>query len=141
MSNNPTKEYSNGELTVVWKPELCIHSKVCVKSLPEVYNPKEKPWIKPTNASTEQLKNQISNCPSGALSYVMKNEANQESSAVNTKVEVIENGPLMVFGSHKLTLKDGKEEVKTKPTAFCRCGQSKNKPFCDGTHGKIDFKD
>ncbi len=69
MEKEIVKKYSNGELTVVWKPNLCIHSGVCVRTLPKVYNPKEKPWIKPENASTEELKVQINKCPSGALSY------------------------------------------------------------------------
>lgn len=64
-----TKEYSNGELTVVWKPKLCKHAGICVKMLPEVYKPGEKPWINVENASTEALKDQIGKCPSGALSY------------------------------------------------------------------------
>jgi len=62
------KEYSNKEITIVWQPKKCIHSGVCVKTLPEVYNPEERPWIKPENATTEELINQVSNCPSGALS-------------------------------------------------------------------------
>lgn len=65
---NP-KEYKKGDFTIVWKPEKCIHSGVCVKTLPDVYNPKERPWIKPENASMEALKDQIDACPSGALSY------------------------------------------------------------------------
>lgn len=64
-----TKEYSNGELTVVWKPKLCQHAGICVKMLPQVYNPKDKPWIKAENASTQELKDQIAQCPSGALSH------------------------------------------------------------------------
>jgi len=63
-----TKEYTTGEVTIVWKPEKCIHSGICAKTLPAVYAPKEKPWIKPTNASSEELINQVSKCPSGALS-------------------------------------------------------------------------
>lgn len=63
------KEYSNGELTIVWQPEKCVHAGVCVKTLPEVYNPKEKPWIKQGNAKSEELVRQIDSCPSGALSY------------------------------------------------------------------------
>ncbi len=62
-------EYTKGELTIVWKPELCQHAGVCVKMLPLVYNPKERPWVKPDNATVEELIAQISNCPSGALSY------------------------------------------------------------------------
>ncbi|MCF3108630.1 (4Fe-4S)-binding protein [Niabella sp. CC-SYL272] len=63
------KEYSNGEIVVIWKPELCIHSGICVKMLPQVYKPKESPWVTPGNASTEALKLQIAHCPSGALSW------------------------------------------------------------------------
>lgn len=63
------KEYSNGEITIIWQPNLCTHAAQCVKRLPKVYNPKEKPWIKIENATSEELKNQINHCPSGALSY------------------------------------------------------------------------
>ena len=63
-----SKEYSNGQVTIVWQPKLCIHSGVCVKTLPKVYNTKERPWIKPENATTEELVSQVAKCPSGALS-------------------------------------------------------------------------
>lgn len=67
------REYSNGELTVIWKPDLCIHSGVCWNTLPKVYRPKERPWVHPENATTPQLIDQINQCPSGALSYRMNN--------------------------------------------------------------------
>lgn len=63
------KEYKNGNLTVVWKPKICIHAGVCVKMLPKVYNPKATPWINCENASLQALKSQIEACPSGALTY------------------------------------------------------------------------
>lgn len=65
------KEYSNEDLTIVWKPSKCIHSGVCVRSLPLVYKPKSKPWISMENATNDALKAQIHNCPSGALTYYM----------------------------------------------------------------------
>ncbi|MBY2898005.1 (4Fe-4S)-binding protein [Bacteroides fragilis] len=65
-------EYSNGELTIIWQPELCQHAGICVKTLPNVYHPKERPWIKMENATTEELIAQIKKCPSGALSYKLK---------------------------------------------------------------------
>lgn len=61
-------EYTNGEITIIWKPELCQHAGICVKLLPNVYNPKEKPWLKPKNASSDELIKQVHQCPSGALS-------------------------------------------------------------------------
>jgi uncharacterized Fe-S cluster protein YjdI len=63
------KKYSNGEISIIWKPKLCVHSEHCFKGLPMVFNPKEKPWIKPGNASTKELMEQVRKCPSGALSW------------------------------------------------------------------------
>lgn len=63
-----TKEYSNGEVTIVWKPDNCIHSGNCVRLLPKVYRPKERPWIRPEFADGQTLINQVAQCPSGALS-------------------------------------------------------------------------
>jgi uncharacterized Fe-S cluster protein YjdI len=62
-------EYSNKDITIVWQPKVCQHSAVCVKTLPNVYKPDEKPWISIENATTEELKNQINKCPSGALTF------------------------------------------------------------------------
>lgn len=66
------KEYVKDDLVIMWKPEKCIHAGICVKTLPNVYNPKEKPWIKPKNATVEELEQQIDLCPSKALSYRKK---------------------------------------------------------------------
>jgi uncharacterized Fe-S cluster protein YjdI len=134
------KEYSNGEITVVWQPELCIHSGKCVKSLPEAYKPNEKPWIKIDNASTEQFKNQLATCPSGALSYYMNKEESKAPEVQETKIEVIDGGPLIVHGTVVIKDSEGGVVRKDKKTALCRCGASSNKPYCDGTHRKIDFK-
>ncbi|MTI20800.1 hypothetical protein E1176_07195 [Fulvivirga sp. RKSG066] len=137
-----SKEYSNGEVTVVWKPDKCVHSGLCVKGLPKVFKPKEKPWINPEAASTEELTKQIKKCPSGALSYYM-NEGHEEPKTdikmENAKAQVIENGPLMVSGGITVEHADGKTETK-KSVAFCRCGYSGNKPYCDGSHTKQGFK-
>lgn len=62
-------EYSNKDITIEWQPNLCQHSGVCVTMLPNVYNPQNKPWINIENANTEDLKNQVNKCPSGALSF------------------------------------------------------------------------
>ncbi len=140
MDKKITKEYTNGELTVVWQPHKCIHSGICVKTLPEVYKPNEKPWINAENASTQELKDQIRKCPSGALSYYMNDGEDNESESMETVVEVMKNGPLMVYGTLKVTDTSGKTEIKNKTTAFCRCGASGNKPYCDGSHKKSDFQ-
>ncbi|WP_299552722.1 (4Fe-4S)-binding protein [Seonamhaeicola sp.] len=135
-----TKEYSNGEVTVVWESEKCIHSAICAKGLPKVFQPRERPWIKIDAGTTEAIVNQVKECPSGALSYYMNAEGDKTSETLETKVEVLENGPLLVYGTLTVTHKDGSSEVKNKTTAFCRCGLSNNKPYCDGAHVREGFK-
>lgn len=141
MSSNREiiKEYTNGELTIIWKPRTCIHSTECVKRLPNVYNPNENPWIKAENASVEELKEQIKACPSGALSYKMSGEESKEEAHLETKIEILKNGPLLVYGTLHITNANGETEKKNKTTAFCRCGVSQNKPYCDGAHRKAEF--
>lgn len=69
-----THTYTNGEITIVWKPTTCIHSTLCWKGLLEVFNPKKRPWIDATAASTDEIIAQVKKCPSGALSFY-KNDA------------------------------------------------------------------
>lgn len=134
------KKYNKEDFTVIWKPKLCIHSAICIQELPEVYDPKAKPWITPENASITALKAQISKCPSGALSYTMENQKEEKEMAMETKVEMRKNGPLLVHGNLEVTDTDGKTEKKERITAFCRCGASSNKPYCDGSHNDISFE-
>lgn len=65
-----TFEYTNGEITIRWEPQACIHSAICVRTLPNVYDPKSRPWIWPENATTRELTEQVAKCPSGALSIL-----------------------------------------------------------------------
>ena len=134
------KEYESEELTVIWKPEKCIHSEKCFKGLPTVFDPDARPWTNVNGASDEEIRNQIDKCPSAALSYRLK--ANKEEMKIEEEqlVEVAPDGPLMVYGNIKVKGADGSEVSKHRVTAFCRCGASENKPYCDGSHKKIDFK-
>ena len=136
------KEYSNGEVTIVWKSDLCIHAAKCVHGLPGVFDAKARPWINADGATTNEIIEQVKKCPSGALTFY-RNEAGEETEVVEEEriIEVVKNGPLMVFGNIRLRHADGSFSNQHRVTAFCRCGASNNKPFCDGTHKKIGFKD
>jgi CDGSH-type Zn-finger protein len=70
----------------------------------------------------------------------MNDKEDNTSEVLDTKIEVLENGPLLVYGTLKVVDKDGKSEIKNKTTAFCRCGASNNKPYCDGAHVASAFK-
>lgn len=143
-----TLKYTNGEVTVVWKPKTCIHSTLCWKGLIEVFNPKERPWIKMDGATTERIIEQVRKCPSGALSYYLNAEAVKTGepekivaeSASITKVEVTPDGPYLIKSECLIVHSDGREETKTGTVALCRCGASGNKPYCDGSHRTTGFK-
>ena len=139
MAADKIKEYSTDELTVVWQPSKCIHSEKCWRGLSSVFDPKARPWINVEGADSETLRNQIDQCPSGALSYRV---AGEQSETMNEEiiVEPVLNGPLLVYGNLTVKNKDGEESQHHKVTAFCRCGASSNKPYCDGTHQKIGFE-
>jgi uncharacterized Fe-S cluster protein YjdI len=63
------KRYTNGEVTILWRAELCTHSGNCVRGLPGVFDPARRPWIDPQSAPTEALIDQVRMCPSGALDF------------------------------------------------------------------------
>ena len=132
------KKYKKDKLTIIWQPDKCIHSGECVRRLPKVYDPKAKPWLKPENATVEELKEQITHCPSGALSFEME-DAPKEDIGTEVRIVVKKNGPILVHGNVRLEHPEGKIERKEKITAFCRCGASGNKPFCDGSHNRVGF--
>ncbi|GAB3782629.1 hypothetical protein GCM10028818_38890 [Spirosoma horti] len=135
-----TKTYTNGEITVVWKPNVCIHSKLCWTQLAEVFNPKARPWVNMEGTTTQRITEQVDRCPSRALSYFWNQENIQpENVQAESIVEPMPNGPLLVYGNLTVKSPDGQETQKNKVTAFCRCGASSNKPYCDGSHVRIGF--
>ncbi|MEZ4778403.1 MAG: (4Fe-4S)-binding protein [Flavobacteriaceae bacterium] len=133
-----TKKYTHKEVTVVWKPGLCIHSGNCVRSLPHVFKPKEKPWIQPEGSTSEHLIEAVKKCPSGALTYTIENSPETMSEqAENIKINLIENGPAIVVGTCEITHPDGSVETRERRSSFCRCTKSANFPFCDGSHKNV----
>jgi uncharacterized Fe-S cluster protein YjdI len=71
-----TRNYTNGEVTVVWKPDVCQHSGVCWRGLPKVFDPRRKPWIELQHSDTTTITGQVDRCPSGALSW-FKNDSGE----------------------------------------------------------------
>lgn len=77
MPEEIAKRYSNGEITVVWKPAVCKHSTICFAGLPAVFDPRRRPWVNIQGASSDTIVAQVHRCPSGALS-VFRNDAEAE---------------------------------------------------------------
>lgn len=137
------KTYQKDDLSVIWKPDLCIHSAKCVRGLPKVFDNTRRPWINLDEGEREAIMKQVSNCPSGALSYNLANNTivENEVEGKTVKVAAIPNGPLQVNTTCEIQLANGEVVVKPEKSFFCRCGSSANKPFCDGSHKKAGFRD
>jgi uncharacterized Fe-S cluster protein YjdI len=135
------KKYAKENLTVIWQPDLCMHSTKCFKGLPEVFNTARNPWINMDGARIEEIIKQVDKCPSGALSYhVDKAEHKKNTLSDRTAtVDVSHNGPILINGPIEIKYKGKRELKESKIIALCRCGSSNNKPYCDGTHRKKGF--
>lgn len=144
MEKENTRKYTNGEITILWQPDSCIHSAVCWRGatgMPEVFNPKQRPWINMQAAGTAAIIEQVKKCPSGALSFTYNDiQEPVKPPTPFTQVELLPDGPLLVHGDLNIKHPDGSETNRQSVTAFCRCGHSNKKPFCDGSHKANGFK-
>lgn len=129
------KEYKGERLTVLDENKRCIHSRYCVLNLPVVFLPNvDGPWIKPDAASTEAAIAVTTKCPSGALRYRPEGDTAPEGAPGVNTIRVWENGPLAVHAE----LNVGGNTTSYRAT-LCRCGLSKNKPYCDKSHVEGKF--
>lgn len=119
---------------------LCAHAGRCTDGLASVFKYGSEPWIDPAGAGVAAIVETIRQCPSGALSYTLDAPEPPQQPAP-ASVVVTRNGPYAVAGGIALT---DPVTMQTSPGArytLCRCGGSKNKPFCDGTHWNNGFTD
>jgi len=135
------KDYSNGEITIVWQSSRCQHSGNCVRGLPKVFNTERSPWINIFGENTEKIFETVSKCPSGALSIkeVLKIESELKSGET-IQIVVSENGPINIRGNFEILDSRGNKVKSKGSVSLCRCGGSTSKPFCDGTHKRNNFQ-
>lgn len=132
------RRYETEELTVLWDSQRCIHTAICLNALPQVFDTRARPWIRPGNASTEEIVHAVERCPTGALRYERK-DGPQEIGAEPTTVLPIPNGPLVMRGRLRVLAADGTTVTEEARLTLCRCGASGNQPFCDNTHRRVGF--
>ncbi len=142
MKNKIVKEYTNEEITVIWKADLCAHSTNCWKNLVSVFDPRRRPWVDMEAASSDEIIKAVDNCPSRALSYRINKgvEMKEEEKSVDVKIKPAKNGPYLISGNFTILDSEGNIIESDKKVALCRCGASGNKPFCDGTHKQSGFE-
>ncbi|NDW53116.1 CDGSH iron-sulfur domain-containing protein [Aliiroseovarius sp. PrR006] len=128
------KEYTGEEITVTFDLKRCIHARNCFLQLPDVFDPSKRPWVQPDKASAEEVAAMIRTCPSGALAFRRKTGVEERAPKIN-RLAVLENGPLVLAGD--VCVEGGDRETRV---ALCRCGLSKNKPYCDYSHVEGGFE-
>ena len=133
-------EFGNDEIKVLYDDKRCIHVAECVNGLPEVFNPKRRPWVDLDAASASEFLELIERCPTGALQLEYSGVADQAARVSENTVTVVADGPRYLRGDIEILKSDGTVLLRDTRVALCRCGKSGNKPFCDGTHVGVGFQ-
>jgi len=128
-------EYAGKGITIVDNADVCCRDRSCITGLPQVFE-----TCDPDAASPEDIIETIRKCPSGALTYKIGGTHCQDFGR-KPGIVVTKNGPLKVVGGICLKDETGARPACEEHYTLCRCGGSKNKPFCDGTHADIGFRD
>ncbi len=126
------KTYTGKDIAISFDMKRCIHARNCFLKLPQVFDPERRPWVDPDAAPAEEIAAMIRTCPSGALTF--KKAGVEETPPGINRVQVLENGPNAFHGN--LTVSG---QATTRAT-ICRCGKSKNMPYCDYSHVEVKFE-
>lgn len=131
--------YQSDDIEVRYDVKRCIHAAECVRSLPQVFDPDERPWIQPKKASADEVAAAVERRPTGALTYRRLDAGDSETPPGRNAVQLVNDGPLFLSGD--ITISDAGQRAPERSVriALCRCGASGNKPFCDNSHIEAGF--
>ena len=132
--------FESEQMTVTWDLKRCMHAEECVHRLPSVFDRHRRPWVDPSQATVGEVTEAVSSCPSGALRIESEGGSLGAPIAAANTIEVSSDGPLFISGEIVLTLPSG-ATVEDDRMALCRCGDSKNMPYCDASHVEAGFTD
>jgi CDGSH-type Zn-finger protein/uncharacterized Fe-S cluster protein YjdI len=135
------KEYATREIVVSYDASRCIHAAECVRGAPAVFDPNARPWIQPENADPEHVASVVLRCPTGALTVRRADGTPIETPESVNRLAVAAAGPLYLRGRVVFDGGAHASQVEYTRVALCRCGLSKNKPFCDNSHTAGGFAD
>lgn len=133
-------DYVGKKITIHDNRGICAHAGYCTANLAAVFRLKKEPWIDPDGAGVDEIIETINKCPSGALSYTVEKVEHRDQDR-QPMVTVTKDGPYSITGGIELLEQTLGEGASTEHYTLCRCGASKNKPLCDGSHWSIGFKD
>lgn len=130
--------YKSKDITITFNRSICSGAANCVRDFPNIYTSASENWIYPDLGTKKEIIESIRNCPSGALSYSLNDEKNVNvcnlENCLEEKIELFKNSPIYVRGSIDIEVQKWSFNANKTKFALCRCGKSKNKPFCDYSH-------
>ena len=127
------------EITIHDNRGLCAHDESCVRGLPAVFRSVRIPWIDPDGARPEQIMATIDKCPSGALGYTYRGKRGPQPDRPPA-IRITKNGPYRLEGGIRIKGDLASASQRRERCTLCRCGQARNKPFCDGSHDEAPFE-
>ena len=134
------RTYSTDRIAVHWDSTRCIHTARCLDALPSVFDVRRRPWVDIEAADADEIAAAVETCPTGALRYERLDGAAQEEPTRPTVAIPIDDGPLLVMGDLRVIGPDGDTVAEEYRLTFCRCGRTKNQPFCDNSHLMAGFR-
>jgi CDGSH-type Zn-finger protein/uncharacterized Fe-S cluster protein YjdI len=135
------QEYPGQALVVRYDVGRCIHARECLRGLPAVFNAGNRPWVAPDAAPADEVLRVVMRCPTGALHAERRDGGPGEPPPEENTVTLRPAGPLYLRGDLAVVSPEGEVLLRDTRMALCRCGASKNKPFCDGSHSAAVFSD
>jgi len=141
MSGKSSFEYPGERATVSWDGKLCIHIGECGRATGELFVGGRKPWCQPDAATDDEVEDVVLRCPTGALSVRFADGTDPEKPPAENTLNVAYNGPLFVRGDLQIDGAPDNVPGLRFRAALCRCGHSKNKPYCDNSHEAAEFRD
>jgi CDGSH-type Zn-finger protein/uncharacterized Fe-S cluster protein YjdI len=141
MSDEKVVEYPGKNATVTWNGKLCIHMGECGRATGELFVGGRQPWCDPNLAGDEEVRDVMERCPTGALTARFEDGSYVEATPASNSVQVAYNGPLFLRGDLEIDGAPADAPGLKIRAALCRCGASRNKPFCDNSHEEAGFQD
>lgn len=139
--SGPIATYTGADVAIRYDRTRCIHAAECGRSHGDVFTPGAKPWANPDAAPADEVVAVVARCPTGALTTRRLDGGAEEAAADRNTVTVSARGPLYLRGRIRVRHADGREDPLQARVALCRCGASKIKPYCDGSHTEAGFTD
>ena len=137
---NRAESYVGEDITIHDDRSICAHAGVCSDKLSAVFKLGVDPWIDVAGAEADEIARVVALCPSGALSYSLSGSPEPVEHPEGPSITVARDAPLAVRGV-QVVAGDGEAYDALERQTLCRCGGSRNKPFCDGSHWYMGFKD